>query len=173
MLAAVTVVLRELEPSDLPAVVELNNDAVPAVPMMDEDEMALLTAIASLAVVAVDDAHPGDPLGFLIAIDPGVAYASENYRWFSRRSDGFLYVDRIVVGSDSRGSGLGRQLYGAAFDRARTDGRREVTCEVNLKPANPGSMAFHDALGFGRVGEQSTKGGSVVVALLVAEVVAD
>jgi uncharacterized protein len=173
MLTPVTVVLRELEPADLPVVVDLNNDAVPAVPMMNEDEMALLTAVASLALVAVDEDDPADPLAFLIAIDPGTAYASENYGWFARRSDDFLYVDRIVVGSDSRGSGLGRQLYGAVFDRARTDGRREVTCEVNLKPANPSSMAFHGALGFAQVGEQPTKGGSVVVALLAAEVVAD
>ena len=45
-----------------------------------------------------------------------------------------------------------------------------MTCEVNLEPPNPESLAFHDRLGFGRVGEQATKGGSVVVALLSRDV---
>jgi predicted GNAT superfamily acetyltransferase len=44
-----------------------------------------------------------------------------------------------------------------------------VTCEVNLDPPNPESLAFHARLGFARVGEQETKGGSVTVALLAAE----
>jgi predicted GNAT superfamily acetyltransferase len=166
----VAVVLRELEPADLPAVVELNNDAVPAVPMADEDELALLTAFASLSVVAVDEDDPDEVLGFLIAMDPGLSYASENYRWFSARNDDFLYVDRIVIGAEARGTGIGRLLYGAVFAKAEVDGRREVTCEVNLRPANPRSLGFHDALGFRRVGEQDTKGGAIRVALLAAPI---
>lgn len=162
------VLLRELEPADLPAVVALNEDAVPAVPMTDEDEMALLTAIASLAVVAVDEDDLAEPLGFLVAMDPDTEYGSENFRFFQRRNRDFLYVDRIVIGGERRGAGIGRLLYGAAFDRARTDGRAEVTCEVNLRPANPRSLGFHELLGFTRVGEQETKGGTVRVALLAA-----
>lgn len=164
----VTVVLRELEPADLPTVVDLNNDAVPAVPFMDEDAMALLTVVASLALVAVDDRAIRTPIGFVIAVDPGEDYASENYRWFEGRGTDFLYVDRIVIGEGQRGVGIGRRLYGAVFDKARTDGRAEVTCEVNTQPPNPKSLAFHRALGFERVGELVTKGGTTHVALLAA-----
>ena len=163
-----TVVLRELEPADLPAIVELNNDAVPAVPLMDADEMALLTSFASVAVVAVDEHSLNDPLGFVIAIDPGETYGSENYRWFTQRDTDFLYVDRIVISEGRRGGGVGRMLYGAVFDRARTDGRAEVTCEVNVQPPNPRSMGFHRSLGFERVGEQVTRGGAYRVAMLAA-----
>jgi predicted GNAT superfamily acetyltransferase len=166
----VAVVLRELDSADLPAVVDLNNDAVPAVPLVDEDEMAMLTAFASLAVVAVDEDDLRTPLGFLLAIDPGSDYTSENYRWFAGRSQDFLYVDRIVIGGERRGAGIGRLLYGAVFDKARTDGRKVVTCEVNVKPPNPRSMGFHTSLGFQAVGEQATKGGAVHVALLAARV---
>jgi predicted GNAT superfamily acetyltransferase len=166
----VAVVLRELESADLPAVVDLNNDAVPAVPLVDEDEMALLTAFASLAVVAVDEDDLRTPLGFLLAMDPGSEYASENYRWFAGRSQDFLYVDRIVIGSERRGTGIGRLLYGIAFEKARSDGRRLVTCEVNVRPPNPRSLGFHRSLGFQAVGEQATKGGAVHVALLAAHV---
>lgn len=164
------VVLRELEPRDLPAVVELNNDAVPAVPVADEDELAVLTAIASLAVVAVDEAVPDEPIGFVIALDPGADYESENYRFFSRRDSDFLYVDRIVIGEERRGTGVGRLLYGVVFERARADRRTEVTCEVNLRPANTRSLGFHESLGFRPVGEQETKGGAARVVLLAAEV---
>jgi predicted GNAT superfamily acetyltransferase len=167
------VVLREVEPADLPAVTAMNNDAVPAVPMMDEDEMALLTTLATLCIVAVDEAEPDRPLGFVVAMDPGLDYASENYRWFAKRGGDFLYVDRIVIDEETRGAGVGRLLYGAVFAQAEADGRTEVACEVNLRPPNPRSLGFHGALGFERVGEQETKGGQYRVALLTAKVAAD
>ncbi len=167
------VVLRELEPADLPAVTAMNNDAVPAVPMMDEDEMALLTALASLCLVAVDEADPSRPLGFVVAMDPGTDYASENFRWFAARGDGFLYVDRIVIDAETRGAGVGRLLYAAVFAKAEADGRAEVACEVNVRPPNPRSLGFHAALGFTPVGEQETKGGRYRVALLTARVAAE
>ena len=56
------------------------------------------------------------------------------------------------------------------LDRARALGLGEVTCEVNLEPPNPASLAFHARLGFRQVGEQVTKGGSVRVALLARAV---
>jgi predicted GNAT superfamily acetyltransferase len=71
-----------------------------------------------------------------------------------------------VVAPHAHGRGLGRLLYDAVVDRARALGLGEVTCEVNLEPPNPGSLAFHRRLGFAQVGEQVTTGGSVRVALL-------
>lgn len=109
-------------------------------------------------------------LAFLIGLRPGNAYASENYRYFEARGNDYLYVDRIVVAEAARGRRVGRQLYDAVFDLARAEGRAEVDCEVNLDPPNPGSLAFHARLGFERVGEQPTKGGTVTVALLAAAV---
>ena len=109
-------------------------------------------------------------IGFVIGMRAGAAYASENYRFFDARSSDFLYVDRIVIDDPQRGAGIGRALYEAVFELARKEALREVTCEVNLDPPNPGSLAFHARLGFERIGEQETKGGSVTVALLAATV---
>ncbi len=130
--------------------------------------MERLIGLSSLALVGVgadDRVH-----GFLIAVDPGSAYESENYRFFEDRGIPHLYVDRIVVDSDARGSGIGRLLYAAVFERARSAGLAEVTCEVNLEPPNPESLAFHARLGFTQIAEQRTKGGTIRVALLAARV---
>jgi predicted GNAT superfamily acetyltransferase len=164
----VPVVVRPLESYDLPAVLAMNNAAVPAVPPATKEEISELVTTAALAVVAEDE--PGHPIGFLLAMDPGVDYDSENYRWFASRSESFLYVDRIVVADGNRGGGIGRALYEAAFERAREFGRAEVACEVNVRPANPESLAFHARLGFEQLGEQETKGGAYRVALLAAPV---
>jgi predicted GNAT superfamily acetyltransferase len=157
--------LREVDSNDLSRIVELNDAAAPAVPVTGVPEMTRLVELSSLALVAADgdDVH-----GFVIAFQPGTPYDSENYRFFEQRGTNHLYVDRIVVDAAARGSGVGRQLYDAVFERARDTGRGEVTCEVNLEPPNPESLAFHARLGFERVGEQSTKGGAVRVALLAA-----
>lgn len=156
-----------LAASDIPRLVELNDAAYPAVPITSPNEMAALLDVAGFTLAARD----GDALiGFVIGMRPGSSYASENYRYFAARSTDFLYVDRIVVDGTRRGAGTGRALYEAVFALARADALREVTCEVNLDPPNPESLAFHSRLGFERVGEQQTKNGSVTVALLAASV---
>ncbi len=55
------------------------------------------------------------------------------------------------------------------FDLARADGAPRVTCEVNVDPPNPVSMAFHHASAFVEVGRQVNYGGAVTVALLSRE----
>ncbi len=163
--------LRPFAPADLPAVVELNNAAYPAVPIFDLRQMADLVSQATQAVVAVRD---GTVLGFLITIGPDSAYDSENYVYFTKRAETAgtrcLYIDRIVLAEEARGAGLGRRLYETVFTLAAEKGLGEVTCEVNIEPPNPESLAFHARMGFERVGEQSTKGGAFVVALLAAPV---
>ncbi|WP_265522206.1 GNAT family N-acetyltransferase [Oerskovia flava] len=162
--------LRPATEDDLPRLVELNDAAVPAVPVTPVDEMRALVDVASLAVVAADTADPDEPLGFLLALDPGAGYSSENYDWFEERGLDHLYVDRIVIGEGARDRGVGRQLYRTVFDAARTAQRDVVTCEVNLDPPNHGSLRFHDRLGFAQHGQQLTKSGTVLVAKLAASV---
>jgi predicted GNAT superfamily acetyltransferase len=108
----------------------------------------------------------GTPSGFMIAFGPGAAYESPNYRWFCARFPDFLYVDRIVVDAARRGSGLGRALYAAAFEAA---GERPVCCEVNLRPPNPDSLAFHARIGLFEIGRQELDGGRKEVAMLASQ----
>ncbi|MFC5502021.1 GNAT family N-acetyltransferase [Lysinimonas soli] len=159
-------ILRPYRDDDLDALVAVNDAAYPAVPITPAVEFAELVAMSSVRLV-VDD---GRPAGFLLGMPPGLDYRSENYLFFSARSDDFVYVDRIVLSPHLQGRGIGPRLYEAAFAEARRVGASEVLCEVNLEPPNPGSLAFHSRLGFVEVGRQSTKGGANIVALLAAPV---
>jgi len=162
------VMLRPLAVGDAAALAVLNDAAAPAVPITEPAALARLIGLARLALCF----ERGKCLvGFVLAMAPGCAYESENYAFFESRGIDHLYVDRIVIAESERGSGLGAALYEAVFADAEASGRLEVTCEVNLDPPNPGSLAFHERLGFRSVGTQATKGGSVTVELLAAPVV--
>lgn len=163
--------IRPIDPVDLDVLVAVNDAAAPAVPVTPRAELERLVGLSDLGLV-VDDGEPG---GFLLALAPGRDYDSENYRWFSARSaaaedSGFLYVDRIVLAPRLQSRGLGPRLYAAVVDEARERGFDEVLCEVNTRPANPGSLAFHARLGFRELARQETKGGAVEVALLALEI---
>ena len=157
--------VRPLVAVDAASLQPLNDAAAPAVPTTQVRELEALIALSSLAL-GVD--LEGELVGFVLALAPGADYESENYRFFESRGVDHLYVDRIVIAESQRGRGLGALLYDAVFDTAREQGRTEVTCEVNLDPPNPGSMAFHRRRGFRELGSQATKGGTVTVALLSA-----
>ena len=166
-----------LDADDAPTIDEvlaLNEHWVPHVGSIGRDALRALVEAADLAVVAVPSGSGdgGAVDGFLILIAPGADYASPNYRYFQDRLDTgaapgpFRYVDRIAVSPRAQGRGLGRVLYDAAVERAVAVGAAEVTCEVNLEPPNPDSLAFHDRLGFVPVGTQWTYDGPVRVQLM-------
>jgi len=155
---------RPIVATDLSELAVLNEAAVPAVNSLGLAGLTAHVPRCDVAVAIDDDA--GSPVAFVLALVPGAEYDSENYRWFSAHRPGSLYVDRIVVAPSQHGRGLGRELYAAVAARAAVLGLPEITCEVNLEPPNPGSLAFHARLGFAQIGEQVTKGGTVRVALL-------
>ncbi len=153
--------LRELTSVDVPIMLALNNAAVPAVPMSTEADLAELLRKSSFGFAAVS----GDEfLGFVMGFEPGIEYESLNYRYFENRGIDHLYIDRIVVAEAARGMRVGQTLYHRVVDLAVDQGRAEVTCEVNVEPPNPSSLAFHSRLGFSEVDRQST--GYATVALL-------
>ena len=137
----------------------LNNAAVPAVNALDLPTLErIVTRSAHCRVV-----HDAVGLaGFVLCLPHGGDYWSDNYRWFSERYAEFLYLDRVVVAERLRGQGLGAALYADLHAVAR--GRWPcVTLEVNLEPPNPGSVRFHERLGYARVGERHYEGGAVIM----------
>jgi hypothetical protein len=102
--------------------------------------------------------------GFMIVLQSGLDYSSLNYAFFNNNFDNFDYVDRIVIADPFRGKKLGTALYDHLFEN--TD-KTYVTCEVNKKPPNPASLAFHNKLGFNKLAEQVTESGHKSVSMLV------
>lgn len=183
--------LRTVQRIDLERVVTLNEAAVPAVNSVPEQFFGGWLEAAGSVRRDVDCAGEAEPLflaaqlpgpgeaesasatepllGFVLALPPGCAYESINYRWFCERYPAFLYVDRIVVDGSRRGLGLGRRLYDGVVEEARRRDLERVCCEVNLKPRNEGSLRFHSRYGFREVGRQATEGGAKEVSLQVLE----
>lgn len=56
------------------------------------------------------------------------------------------YVHFVGVAPEHRGSGVGRRLYERFFETVGEHGCTTVRCVTS--PANSGSIAFHEALGF-------------------------
>ena len=121
--------------------------------------------MCDVRLVATDRNH--QLLAFMLSMGPGQPHTSENYRWFEERGVRHQYIDRIVVSPLAKGTGIGRALYESVFERARERGASEVTAEVNIRPVNPGSIAFHERLGFRQLAEQDTRGGTVRVSPLL------
>lgn len=131
----------------LPAnLLELNNRFAKNLSFLDNDGASRLLSQCFMAAHIADGA-------LLLALDHDAAYDNPNFRWFKERFERFVYVDRVVVSEKLHGHGIGRALYGALFSRAVAKGHERVVCEINMDPPNPGSDAFHKAMGFEAVGQ--------------------
>ena len=152
--------------ADIDDVLALNAACVPEVGAVDRIALTAIVNEASLATLLRD---AEGALAFVIALSPTADYGSLNFAWFRDHYARFLYVDRIAVAARARGRGLGKRLYQEVFAAARAQGDPIVTCEVNLLPPNPDSLAFHARLGFRRVGELQHVPGEKEVAMLIAD----
>jgi predicted GNAT superfamily acetyltransferase len=156
--------------SDLVAALALNNANLPALSELDAAELARLTAMATAALAVESD---GALAGFCLVLPPGVDYASTNYGWFSRHAADlgyatFAYLDRIAVAPAARRQGVGRALYAHLVEQLSATAP-VLFCEVNVRPRNESSLAFHAAIGFREVGQQDTDGGRKRVSLLARD----
>ncbi len=161
--------IRRVRSADLPAVLALNKQALPHVGDVDLTQFHWFAENAAYFKVGVQ----GDQLaGFLIGLTPEAPYGSPNFRWFSARFTKFMYIDRIVIEDRYQRLGLGRRFYADLESESR--GRAAMlSCEVNIEPPNPQSMAFHEELGFGIAGEQETEGGAKRVAMMIKTLQSD
>jgi predicted GNAT superfamily acetyltransferase len=146
--------------ADFAPILALNNAHAVETSFLDE---ARLTAMLDQAFLAT---RIGDVDAFLIVFDQHADYDSPNFKWFQAKYPDFVYVDRIITGPNARGRGYARALYEDLFQKAAGRGHKRVVCEVNLDPPNPGSDAFHLALGFAEVGRQLLEASGKIVRYL-------
>lgn len=140
--------LRPATVADHAAVLALNNTAVPHVNALTPDEFAKIATLSAHFTLAED---PEGLLGFVLCIPSGTPYWSGNYKWFAERYASFLYLDRVVVSLRRRRGGVGRALYDD-LHRKHNAAWPSIALEVNIRPPNPNSIAFHQALGYQPVG---------------------
>jgi len=151
---------------DLPHIHNLNQHALPAVSSITLNDMTQFLKMADyFRVIKVKT----NIAGFLIALVPGKNYHSPNYKWFEKKYSQFMYVDRIVIDPSFQNKGLGLAFYDDL--KIFCQGYAPIiTCEVNLKPKNDGSLIFHKKYGFKQVGTQETEGGKKEVSLMVYKI---
>ena len=116
---------------------------------MDLERVRKLDSISPYHRVAV--AEDGTVVAFLLCFGPKLDYESINYAWWNTRYEDFIYSDRIVVDPNFKRQGLGSMLYNDLFGWAKTNKIGLVTAEVNYKPPNEPSLAFHAKMGFKQV----------------------
>jgi len=157
------VTIRAATAADYAEILALNEAAIPAVNSVPESKLAALHRQSTYLGVA--RASGGEIAGFLLALPETADYDSLNFGYFQRSYPAFVYIDRIVVSDRIRRAGVGAALY-ADLARNLPAGCPLLTCEVNLRPPNPTSLAFHERMGFTPVGEQDTEGGQKRVCLM-------
>jgi len=157
--------LRPAAPSDHVAICALNLAEQQQTSPMDPARLRELETLSNYHKVACVD---GRVAAFLLAMRRGAPYVNDNFAWFDTRYPDFLYIDRIVVSADQRGTGLGRLLYDDLFDHARKRGIPLLACEYNIRPPNEASRRFHDRFGFREVGTQWVAQGKKQVSLQIA-----
>ena len=146
-------VVRGIEIADLPRVFEINNANTPGVSELTftELETDLENSLHALAI----DNEWGEVCAFCITFDPGAPDAGDNHRWFAERYKSFVYLDRIAIDSNHQNRGLGALLYQSVEQHMQNSAEHSLLCcEVNLEPPNPGSLRFHQRIGFAEVGQR-------------------
>lgn len=146
-----TIKIRDYTASDADLIVSLNHQSVAVLSAMDDQRFNLLREKSDVLWIAE---HHQQPVGFLMGFCEGSHYDSVNYQWFNQRYDSFVYIDRVVVGAEARGSGIGSAFYKRLDQWAQQQNKEYLTAEVDIIPPNPGSLNFHNRQGFKQIGEQ-------------------
>ena len=154
--------IRAARAEDRVAIARINREGQPGVTPLSGDEIDACLARATLFCVAEP---AGEPCGYLLAFGAGFAAIGEEYAWFSARHSAFLYVDQIAVARAAWGQGVAAALYAELERAARGRGDSHLVCEVNLRPENPRSLAFHARQGFREVGRLEVSDGRLVALL--------
>ncbi len=156
--------LRPLLLRDFDRVLAINHDSQPHVARLDSGELARLQTLSAAHCVLEEEAH--GIVGYALVFAHHDDYDGEEFLHLRHRlSRPFLYIDQVALAEPARRRGHGRALYAELARQALQRGLHSLCCEVNTQPANPASLAFHQRLGFVRLGSLCTADGREVALL--------
>ena len=159
--------IRPATPLDYEQILRLNEESVHFLSPLSKEKLTHLHKESEiLKVVEIN----GSVEAFVLALREGKDYDSVNYTWFEKNYDKFLYIDRVVVSVKKQNSGLGKLLYEEVFKHAKLTCVPVVTAEIDIEPANPISLKFHEKFGFKEVGKQAVAGGKKNVSLQASQI---
>lgn len=140
------VLIRAAEPADLPAIVDIVNDAVLNSTALFEYEPHTLEQQAAWLAEKRADGWP-----VLVAECDGRVLGYATFGTFRVRPAYSRTVEHsIYVADEQRGRGVGRQLLEALIAEARVRGLHVMIGGID--GSNAASIAFHAAFGFEEVG---------------------
>lgn len=99
-------------------------------------------------------------IGFIVCFRENSDYDSLNYKFFSKRTEKFMYIDRVAIDRNFRNKGLGNKLYNQ-IEMLPESKNIPLCCEVNFIPLNHPSICFHEKYGFIKVGKKNYENNSV------------
>jgi predicted GNAT superfamily acetyltransferase len=152
--------IRDVTEGDLPAILRLNEEAVPQVSPVDMDTLSWFGSAAAYFRVAEAE---GVLVGFLIAVAQDSGYPSKYFQWFCQRYTRFIYIDRVIVAEWARGNRIAWRLC-EDVERFASELYYPLASDVYSYPPNEVSLSFHDKYGFQRVGSQLIDNGTKEVA---------
>jgi len=141
--------IDEIKPEHFAQILRMNEQFVHWLSPLNEDELKHILSLAAYARQITNGK------GVLIGYPHDVDYPDhKNLIWLNNHVQTFFYIDRIIINSDSQGQGYGQKLYKDIESYARQGGYKALVCEVNTRPDNLGSHAFHKSFGFEAIGDQ-------------------
>lgn len=139
--------IGSVKPEHHAHILKMNAEFVHWLSPLDEAKLVELLALASFKK------QIGNGAGVLIGYVHDVDYDHKNLKWLRARYDAFHYIDRVIISSESQGKGYGRKLYEDFEAVARQKALPRLVCEVNIRPNNAVSHAFHLRMGFRPIGD--------------------
>ena len=147
--------VRPYQRSDRDAAYAINQANLPALGSFET--AAELEAMVGRSRITLVGLLNDRVVGLLICLDHTAANGGRNFDWIKSTLGRFAYVDRIALATGTNGQGIGQALYAELLARLETApdmAGLSLTCEVNLRPPNPGSVRFHERLGFSEIGRK-------------------
>lgn len=138
---------------------EINKQQVPKVGSVSFQEFINLIKISDISYGMI---KKGICLGFVICLRENTNYQSINYKFFQKRHNKFLYIDRIAIANKYQSSGIGSNLYNKLLS-IKEKLNMPICAEVNIDPPNKLSINFHRKHGFSEITECTIKEGYSVV----------